>query len=112
MLPYRFAADRYLLWNIADAEFDGVRLPLEEDSRKILESLGMEYVGVVKMALASMPGANRMQETDDYIEETINTLEGAVTTKTKVFETTTKNSCMLNGRKVKYEPIFIYRKPK
>lgn len=102
----------YLLWNIADAEFDGVRLPLEEDSRKILLKLGMKEVGLVKMALASMPGANRMQESDEYDEEETNTLDGVVTTRNKKFVTTTKNSCVIGGRTVKFEPIFIFRKPK
>jgi hypothetical protein len=103
-------SDRYLLWNIADVEFDGVRLPLEQDSIDILKSLGMEYVGVVKMALASMPGANRLIETDEYetIEE--NTLDGVVVRKEKVFDTYTKNSCKVNGRMVKFEPIFVFKK--
>jgi hypothetical protein len=103
--------DRYLLWNIADAEFDGVRLPLEQDSKDILQSLGMEYVGIVKLALASMPGANRLKETEDYDVFEENTLDGVVTHKQKVFTTYTKNSCKLNGRMVKYEPIFVFRKP-
>jgi hypothetical protein len=105
------ARDRYLLWNVADPEFDGSRLPLEEDSRAILESLGMEYKGVVKLALASMPGANRLLETDDYEEFSTSTLDGTVTRKEKIYTTYTKNSCKLNGRMVKYEPIFVFRKP-
>ena len=103
--------DRYLLWNVADPEFDGVRLPLEEDSRRILESLGMEYVGVVKMALAQMPGANRLQESDEYDIVEHNTLDGVVREKEKVFTMFTKNSCKLNGRMTKYEPILVFRKP-
>lgn len=105
------ASGRYLLWNIADAVFDGVRLPLEEDSRKILEELGMEYKGVVKMALASMPGANRLTETDEYEEVSFNTVDGVVTEKEAVYSATTKNACKLDGRIVKYEPIFIWFKP-
>jgi hypothetical protein len=104
-------SDRYLLWNVADPEFDGVRLPLEEDSRKILEALGMVYVETIKMALASMPGANRLLETDEYETFEENTLEGVVSRQEKVFTTYTKNSCKLNGRMVKYEPVFVFRKP-
>jgi hypothetical protein len=103
--------DRYLLWNIADAVFDGIRLPLEEDSRKILESYGMVFRGTVKMALASMPGANRLSETDEYNEISYNTLDGVVTEKEQVFSATTKNACKINGRVVKYEPIFVFWKP-
>ena len=105
------ANDRYLLWNIADVEFDGVRLPLEKDSRDILEGLGMQYKGVVKMALAQMPGANRLIDTGDYEEIEENTLDGVVTKKEKIFTTYTKNSCKLNGKMVKYEPIFVFYKP-
>jgi len=92
----------YILWNIADAKFGGQMLPLEGDSRKIIESLGFEYVETMKMALAQMPGGNR-----------IDTDEGTPMAK---------NFCKLreagdggkgkNGRSAwfKYEPIFVYRK--
>lgn len=54
--------DRYLLWNIADVQFDGKWLPLLTDSIDILGSLGMEIKGVNKMALMNMPGQNRIGE--------------------------------------------------
>ena len=84
--------DRYLLWNIADAKFGNELLPLEQDSRDILESLGMVYQGVVKMALAQMPGGNRID--------------------TETGKPKAKNCCRINGKWVKYEPIFVYYKPK
>lgn len=66
-------------------------LPLEDDSREILESLGMTYKGVLKMALARMPGANRIDS--------------------ETGEATMKNSCKINGNITKYEPVFVYYKP-
>ena len=81
----------YLAWNIADADFGGVLLPLEQDSRKYLDAAGMKYVETVKMALAQMPGSHRIHE-DTGLPKT-------------------KNFCKDNGIWLKYEPIFIYRKP-
>lgn len=81
--------DRFLIWNIADIMCNGELLPLEDDSRKILESLGMKYIDKLKMALASMPGANRIG---------------------KDGKPTAKNFCKLKGRWIKYEPIFVYKK--
>jgi len=81
---------RYLLWNIADLLVRGDYLPLEEDSRKILEELGMEYKMTVKMALEPMPGTNRIGE------------DG----KPKC-----KNFCKVDGRYMKYEPVFVFWKP-
>lgn len=81
----------YLAWNIADADFGGVLLPLEQDSRKYLDAAGMKYVETVKMALAQMPGSHRIHE-DTGLPKT-------------------KNFCKDNGNWLKYEPIFIYRKP-
>lgn len=83
--------DRYLLWNIADAKFGADMLPLESDSRKILESLGMVYKGVQKMSLAQMPGGNRLD---------------AETGLPKA-----KNFCKVNGLWLKFEPIFVFYKP-
>jgi hypothetical protein len=84
--------DRYLLWNIADAAFDGDMLPLEKDSIDYLTSLGMVYKGKLKMALAQMPGGNRL--------DPITGLPKA------------KNFCKINDKMwLKYEPIFIFYKP-
>jgi len=83
--------DRYLLWNIADAVFGGDMLPLEEDSRKILEQLGMEYKGKLKMSLAQMPGGNRV-DPDTGLPKA-------------------KNFCKVNGLWLKYEPVFVFYKP-
>lgn len=110
----------YLLWNIADAVFAGKMLPLEQDSKDILEKLGMEFVGVEKMTLAQMPGGNRTEETgetEDFVE---NTLGGAVTTTVAKVKGKMKNFCMIRpvanksqsqkSMMLKYEPIFVYRK--
>jgi hypothetical protein len=88
--------DRYLLWNIADAVFGGDMLPLEEDSRKILESLGMKYKGKLKMSLAQMPGGNRVDSETGLPKA--------------------KNFCKVKNEKgqdmwLKYEPVFIFYKP-
>lgn len=105
-------SDRYLLWNIADAVFDGKLLPLEEDSCRILKELGMEYVTTLKMALAQMPGGNRMEATGETV--TINPLTGEEERET-ILEGKMKNFCQIqSGNKkmmLKYEPIFVFRKP-
>lgn len=82
--------DRYLLWNIADLLVAGEYLPLEKDSRQILENLGMEFRGVLKMALESMPGQNRLDENG---------------------VPKCKNYCKVEGTYLKYEPIFVFYKP-
>ena len=81
---------RYLLWNIADILMGKEYMPLEKDSKDILESLGMEYKGFLKMAMASMPGQNRLDE---------NGIPKC------------KNYCKVNGQYLKYEPVFVFRKP-
>lgn len=83
--------DRYLLWNIADIKVGSQYYPLEKDSREILESLGAEFVGVEKMVLANMPGANRVGE------------DG---------KPTCKNFCKVNNKWHKTELVFVFRKPK
>lgn len=83
--------DRYLLWNIADAKFGADMLPLEADSKDILNSLGMKFVGVQKMALAQMPGGNRIDPETGLPKA--------------------KNFCKVNGMWLKYEPVFVFYKP-
>lgn len=82
--------NRYLLWNIADLLIKGEYLPLEKDSKDILESLGMKYMYTVKMALEPMPGQNRVDE---------NGIPKC------------KNFCKVNGKVMKYEPVFVFYKP-
>ena len=107
-------SDRYLLWNIADIAIDGTLLPLEEDSKAILESLGMEYVTTVKMTLAAMPGGNRFVETGETEKVTKNTVFGTETEETKLYRGMMKNSVNVKSAKkelmLKYEPVFVYRK--
>ena len=82
--------DRYLLWNIADLLVGKEYLPLEADSKEILESMGMKFEYVLQMAMALMPGQNRVGE--DGIP-------------------TCKNYCRVNGKYIKTEPIFVFYKP-
>jgi hypothetical protein len=108
-------SDRYLLWNIADAAFDGKLLTLEEDSNKILRELGMEYVTTVKMTLAQMPGGNRMVETGETEKIVTKTVFGEQVEEKSVVKGMMKNYCEIKskGKKMflKYEPIFVWRKP-
>ena len=80
----------YLLWNIADVLVETGYLPLEADSRSILESLGMKYEETLKMTLQGMPGAQRVDE---------NGIPKC------------KNYCKVGSQYFKYEPIFVFRKP-
>lgn len=82
----------YLLWNIADATFAGDLLPLEEDSCNIIKELGMIQLDTIKMTLGQMPGSGRVD---------------VETGKPKF-----KNACKTNGILLKYEPIFVFQKPK
>lgn len=82
--------NRYLLWNIANVRFDGKTMPLEEDSKKILESLGMKYIGMEKMILSKAPGNAHVSTTTG--------------------RPATKNSTKINGSWNKFEPIFIWLK--
>ena len=83
-------SDRYLLWNIADAKFGNEMLPLEGDSIRICEELGFKYKTTLKMALAQMPGGNRVDE--------------------ETGKPRAKNFCKVNGIWLKYEPIFVFYK--
>jgi len=83
--------DRYLLWNVADIFCGKECIPIEQDSNKILKSLGMKFIGVEKMCLAGMPGANRVSPETGLPQ--------------------CKNFCKINGKWHKYEPIFVWFKP-
>lgn len=82
--------ERYLLWNIADILVKGDYLPLEEDSKKILEKYGLVYKYKMKMALEGMPGQNRVGEDGKPL---------------------CKNYCKVNGKYLKYEPVYVFWKP-
>ena len=75
--------DRYLLWNIADIKIGKKYHPLEQDSIDIIESLGGEYQGKLKMLMTRMIGLNPKN---------------------------VKNSVKVKGEYYKYEPIFIFYK--
>ena len=77
-------SDRYLLWNIADIKIGKSTFhPLEQDSIDIIESLGGEYKGKLKMLMASMIGVD---------------------------QSNVKNCVSVDGNLSKYEPIFIFYK--
>ena len=80
----------YLLWNIADILIAGKYMPLEEDSKACLLSLGMNHTQTLKMVLSSMPGSNRLDS---------NGIPKC------------KNFCRVKGKYHKYEPIFVFQKP-
>ena len=48
---------RFLLWNIADTKDGGAYVPLEYDSKAILEDLGMQYE--TKLEIRAVPFARR-----------------------------------------------------
>jgi hypothetical protein len=76
--------DRYLLWNIADIKIGKDKYhPLEQDSIDVIEALGGEYQGKLKMLMTSMVGVD---------------------------QSNVKNSVKVNGTYLKYEPIFIFYK--
>lgn len=82
----------HLLWNIADIKLNSKEfLPLEQDSVDIIRGLGMAQLPTIKMAMTGMPGTHRLTE------------DG------KPF---VKNFCKVAGRYYKYEPIFVFQKPK
>tara|TARA_R100001244_G_scaffold132195_1_gene107483 strand:- start:1961 stop:2263 length:303 start_codon:yes stop_codon:yes gene_type:complete len=77
--------DRYLLWNIADIRIGTHTFhPLEQDTIDIIKSVGGEYKGKLKMLMSSMIGID---------------------------QSNVKNSVMVDGVALKYEPIFIFYKP-
>ena len=79
--------DRYILWNIADIKIGkSIYYPLEQDSIDILNELGCEYKGKLKMLMTRMVGLDP--------------------SKSGI-----KNSVKHNGKVYKYEPIFVFYKP-
>ena len=78
--------DRYILWNIADIKIgESLYYPLEQDSIDILEELGCEYKGKLKMLMTRMVGLDP--------------------TKSGI-----KNAVKHNGKAYKFEPIFVFYK--
>lgn len=83
--------DRYILWNIADIKIGkSIYFPLEQDSIDILQSLGGDYKGKLKMTMAAMIGAN--------------------VNKRESIETGMKNLVQVGKTWYKYEPIFVFHK--
>ena len=80
--------DRYILWNIASIKIGkDTYYDLEGDSKKILQHLGCEYKGKLKMLMTRMVGLDP--------------------TKTGIL-----NSVKHQGKAYKFEPIFVFYKPK
>ena len=83
--------DRYILWNIASIKIDKNNyFDLEEDSVKILEQLGAEYKGKLKMLMTQMVGIS------------LNKRSG--------MSSSVKNIVNVDGKDFKYEPIFVFYK--
>ena len=61
-----------------------------EAAKSQCKELGFEHVTILKMALAQMPGGNRVDE--------------------ETGKPRAKNFCKVNGIWLKYEPIFVFRK--
>ena len=79
--------DRYILWNIADIKIGKtIYYPLEQDSIDILNELGCEYKGKLKMLMTRMVGLDP--------------------SKSGI-----KNAVEFEGKQYKYEPIFVFYKP-
>lgn len=83
----------YLVWNISDTKVNGFMQPLESDSIRILEGLGMSFEKTWKMLLAKAPGSRKSRGT-------------------RKFAMPYKNSCLVAAKMYRYEPIFVFRKPK
>jgi hypothetical protein len=81
--------ERYLLWNIADVNFNGRYFPLENDSYEILLSLGMEFKTRLKMMLSGVPQISK-----------------------RLRAPSSKNYCAYNNKYRKYEPVFVFYKNK
>lgn len=79
----------YFLWNIADIKHGKEYLPLEARSCAYALGAGLIQQDTIRMLLASMPGANRVAD------------DGTGTAK---------NTCLVQGRVTKYEPVFVFRK--
>jgi len=78
--------DRYILWNIADIKIgNSTYYPLEQDSIDILEELGCEYKGKLKMLMTRMVGLDP--------------------SKSGI-----KNAVEFEGKQYKFEPIFVFHK--
>ena len=79
--------DRYILWNIADIKIgESLYYPLEQDSIDILNELGCEYKGKLKMLMTRMVGLDP--------------------SKSGI-----KNAVEYDGKVYKFEPIFVFYKP-
>ena len=79
------------LWNIADIKIGkSIYFPLEQDSIDILQSLGAEYKGKLKMTMAAMIGAN--------------------VNKRESLDSGMKNLVQVGTTWYKYEPIFVFYK--
>ena len=78
--------DRYILWNIADIKIgESTYYPLEQDSIDILEQLGCEYKGKLKMLMTRMIGLDP--------------------SKSGIL-----NSVKHQNKAYKFEPIFVFYK--
>lgn len=107
----------YLLWNVSDIVMAGVEHPLVQDSIDIVTSLGLTHTETLKLALAQMPGGNRLEETGDFEEVEEHTLYETTTKKIPVMKGKMKYFCEVRKESgkgkmfLKYEPILVFHKP-
>ena len=80
----------YLLWNVADIKQGNDYLPLEAHSVKYATQAGLRQIEMHRLLLASMSGANRISTSG---------------------QGTARNTTVVKGRVMKYEPIFVFQKP-
>lgn len=88
--------DRYLVWNISDLKTGpDTFVPLVDDTMKICNDIGFEFVEELKMIMAQMPGTNRMNTIDENGERV----------------PTARYNVKVDRQSFKYEPILVFRKP-
>lgn len=81
----------YLLWNINAVNYSGEVVHFDDWSKEICLELGFEHIDTYYMALAQMPGSNRID--------------------TETGLPSSKYYCKLaNGNFLKTEPVFVFRK--
>lgn len=105
--------DGVILWNIADIKLGGETLPLEEDSQKILNSLGFELVDTLKMSLAQMPGGNRIDpDTGEPLAKNFLKIVSEKKKAGKPIFTEDGDVDYSSDKEMwfKYEPIFVFKR--
>jgi hypothetical protein len=107
----------YLLWNVSDIVMAGVEHPLVQDSIDILKSLGMVHEETLKLAMAQMPGGNRLEETGEFEDVIEHSLTETTVVKKPIVKGKMKYFCEVKKESgkgtlyLKYEPVLVFHKP-